>query len=224
MQSEFHPIFVAIRNAAFFVAFLWLAFFLQIISGIEPGFFGIIPRTLLGLTGIITAPFVHGDIIHLVSNSAPLFVVLSVLALFYPKSSFSVIVLTFFLTGFWVWAAARESSHIGASGVLYGITSFLVFSGFFRNDLRSRLVTLGMLFLYGGMIWGIFPNEAGISFESHLFGAVAGLLLAYRFRKTDSQENRKYDWENAPDYQPEDETAEWNYFKENFPPRDIEDQ
>lgn len=197
---------------------------MQILSGIDPGFFGVVPRTLSGFPGIITGPFVHGDLMHLLANSIPLFVVLSFLGIFYPISSLRVIGWTFFLTGFWVWVAARDSSHIGASGILYGIISFLVFSGFFRKDLRARLVTLGMVFLYGGMIWGIFPNEPGISFESHLFGAVAGLVLAFRFRKTDSLERKKYEWENAPDYQPEDETAEWNYQKQNFPPRKLDNE
>jgi membrane associated rhomboid family serine protease len=99
----------------------------------------------------------------------------------------------YFMTGIWVWVAGRDSYHIGASGVIYGFVAFLFFSGIFRKDTRLLALSLFVTFLYGGTVWGMLPLNNGISWESHLLGAIAGILTAYNFRKEGPQA-RKYDF------------------------------
>ena len=97
-------------------------------------------------------------------------------------------------TGFWVWLAARDSSHIGASGLIYGFVCFLFFSGLLRKDTRLMAVSLLVTFLYGSMVWGILPVDQSISWESHLFGSIAGIFCAYYYR-ADGPQRPKSQWE-----------------------------
>ncbi|MCX6291440.1 MAG: rhomboid family intramembrane serine protease [Bacteroidetes bacterium] len=149
--------------------------------------FGILPRQAEGLIGIITAPFIHANYDHLLSNTLPLLVVGSGLIYFYREIAFRMISLIWLFTGFWVWIAARPDSHIGASGLIYGFVVFLFFSGIFRKDRRLLSISLLVTFLYGGMVWGILPVDQTISWESHLFGSLAGILCAVYFRKEGPQ-------------------------------------
>ncbi|MFC2109539.1 rhomboid family intramembrane serine protease [Bacteroidota bacterium] len=142
--------------------------------------FGIIPRTTQGLIGIITAPFLHRGIWHLVSNTIPLIVLLSVLNHFYPKKTMSVILFTVIAGGLLVWIFARKANHIGASGLIYGLATFLVVNGFLEQKFIPILVSIAIALIYGGLIWGIFPSIRNhISWEGHLFGAIAGITIAF---------------------------------------------
>lgn len=148
-------------------------------------FLGIFPRTLEGSLGILTSPLVHGDIFHLISNTIPIFILITGLFYFYRLIAVPVFFLIYFMTGFWVWIAARDAFHIGASGVVYGLISFLMFSGFFRKDVRSLAVSFIMMILYGGnMIYGIAPGNPEVSWESHLLGFLSGLFCAVYFRSS----------------------------------------
>lgn len=147
------------------------------------GMLGILPRTLTGTVGILTGPLVHGDFSHLLSNTSSLLLLLIALFYFYDKIALEVFLWIYLMTGIWVWIAARPAYHIGASGLVYGIVTFLFFSGLLRKDPRSMAVALATMFLYGGMIYGIFPGNEGISWESHMLGAVAGTFCAFYFRK-----------------------------------------
>lgn len=142
--------------------------------------YGIIPRSIDGLIGVFTAPFLHRGIWHLVSNTIPLFVLLSVLHYFYPKKTASVVVFTALVGGLLVWVFARKANHIGASGLIYGLAAFLITYGFLVRKLIPILVSIVIAFLYGSLIWGIFPSfRSYISWEGHLFGAVSGVLIAF---------------------------------------------
>lgn len=147
--------------------------------------YGILPRTLKGIPGIITGPLIHGDIFHLISNTIPLLILCVTLFYFYYRIAGEIFIWIYLVTGFWVWLIARDAYHIGASGLVYGMASFLFFSGLFRRNSRLLVVTLIVLFLYGSMVYGVFPNpsEPNISWESHALGVVCGLLLAAYFRK-----------------------------------------
>ncbi len=148
---------------------------------------GILPRTLRGSIGIITAPLVHGDVFHLLSNTFPLIILGIGMFYFYNKIALDVILVIYFMTGFWVWVVAREAYHIGASGIVYGLLSFIFFSGVLRKDARTLAVSLVLLFVYGGnMIYGVFPINSGISWESHLLGAITGLGCALFYRRVKS--------------------------------------
>jgi membrane associated rhomboid family serine protease len=161
---------------------MWLIFVLEMNFGIDLSVFGILPREFYGLPGIIFAPLLHGSIVHLISNTFPLLFLGITLYYFYGVIAKKVFLLCYLLTGVLVWLFARPSFHIGASGVIYGIASFLFFSGIVRTEFRSLLISLVVLLAYGGLVYGILPSVPGVSWESHLFGALVGGGAAFAFR------------------------------------------
>jgi len=177
---------------------LWIVHLLSLLFAEDLSRLGLLPRNLLGLLGIFTSPLIHADFSHLISNTIPLIVLGYIIFYFYPKVSYMLFIFIYFFTGLLVWIFARQVFHIGASGIVYGFVSFLFFSGIFRKDNTSIALALVITFLYGGLVWGMIPGWKGISWESHLFGAITGLIAAYLFRKIDSP-TKKYDWEDEPD-------------------------
>ena len=174
------------------VFFLLLTFSLKLIETLE-GFsfveWGIKPMSVIGLPGILLAPLVHADWDHFLANAAPLLVLGVSLFYFYRGISIKVFIFIYLLTGVWVWLGARDAWHIGASGVIYGLAAFLVAGGFLRNYIPLMAISLMVIFAYGGMIWGIFPVKWDVpySWESHLWGTVAGIVLAIIYRKQGPQ-------------------------------------
>lgn len=154
---------------------------------------GVYPRTVEGLIGILFSPFIHDDFSHLFSNSLPLIVLTGFILLFYTKIGWKIILTIFFLSGSWTWCLGREAYHIGASGLVYGFASFLFFAGIFRNDRKSLAVAMVIVFLYGSMVWGMFPIMYNVSWEAHLSGALAGTILALHYRKFDPPP-KEYPW------------------------------
>jgi membrane associated rhomboid family serine protease len=183
MRNKTSKIFFSLFYPVIFVSILWGVKLFEIASGNSLSWYGIYPRTVHGLIGVFAAPLLHADFDHLFSNTVPLLILGSVMFYFYRTIAFQVFFWVYLMTGIWVWAAARESYHIGASGILYGFVSFLFFSGVFRKDTRLLALSMFVVFLYGGTVWGILPLRNGISWESHLLGALAGLITAYNFRK-----------------------------------------
>ncbi len=180
-----------------FVFLLWVIRIVESIGGYDLAFLGIYSRSWEGLIGILTSPLVHGSYAHLLSNTVPLMVLGSAMFLFYKDLAPKIFILIYLLTGIWVWIAARPAYHIGASGVVYGLAAFLFTSGLIRKHTGLLAVSLVVVFLYGSLVWGIFPEffpEKNISWESHLLGGVAGIILAIYFRKEGPQ-RRKYSWE-----------------------------
>jgi membrane associated rhomboid family serine protease len=165
-----------------FVGVLWCVKSWEYATSVDLSFLGIYPRTLKGSLGIVTSPFIHGDIQHLLSNTFPLAVLGVSLFFFYRKIAFEVFVIVYLSTGFWVWTTARPAFHIGASGIIYGLVSFLFFFGLIKRDARSLAVSMIVVFLYHGLFAGIFPFSDQISWESHLFGGLSGLFCAIHFR------------------------------------------
>ncbi len=181
-----------------FPAVLWIVHLLSLLLNEDLSKLGLLPRNLIGLLGILTSPLIHADFSHLISNTIPLIVLGWIIFYFYPKVSYILFLFIYFITGLLVWIFARQVFHIGASGIVYGFVSFLFFSGIFRRDNTSIALALVITFLYGGLVWGMIPGWKGISWESHLFGAITGLTAAYLFRKIDPPK-KKYDWEDEPD-------------------------
>lgn len=167
-----------------FVLILWFVKILELAFESNLIKLGIYPRSASGLVGVLTSPLIHSDYEHLFSNSVPLLVLSSGLFYFYPKVSYKVLSWLYIATGFWVWSFARESYHVGASGLVYGLASFLFFSGFFNKKKSLMAISLLVVFLYGSMIWGVLPIKESVSYESHALGALMGVLLAYYFRDT----------------------------------------
>ena len=194
MRNKSSKIFFSIFYPTLFVLLLWGIKIFEIVTRTDLSGYGLYPRTLVGMQGILTAPLLHagfpeGNEItfavfrHLFSNTLPLLILGTIIFFFYRPIAFQIFFWIYFMTGVWVWAAARPAYHIGASGIIYGFITFLFFSGVFRKDSRLLALSLFVVFLYGSTIWGILPLQSGTSWESHLLGALAGLITAYHFRK-----------------------------------------
>ncbi len=166
-----------------FVFAIWFVYWFEIQYNFNFNKYGILPREFSGLRGVFFSPFIHSDTQHLFNNSIPLFVLSLCLMYFYEKVAYKVLLIGLVLTGLFTWIIARESYHIGASGIVYLLFSFVFFSGIFKNHFRLIAVSLITIFLYGSMIWFVFPTEGRISWEGHLSGFVVGLILAFLFRR-----------------------------------------
>lgn len=187
IESVFYPLI--------FLIIIWGIKIVEIVSGINLGVLGIYPRHIAGLPGIIFSPLIHGNLSHLFSNSGPVLVLGSAVFYFYRPVAFRVLILSWIITGIMVWLAGRDAFHIGASGLIYAIASFLFFSGFIRKSIELIAISFIVVFLYGGMLWGIFPLREGISWETHLIGAIVGFVLAV-FYKRHGPQRKKYTWED----------------------------
>lgn len=166
---------------------IWFIYFLEINFGFNLNKYGIYPKTFVGLRGILFSPFIHSNAKHLISNSVPLFVMLGCLYYFYQKIANKVLIIGLIVTGFLTWIFGRPSYHIGASGIVYLLVSFIFFSGVFRKYYRLIALSLIVVFLYGSMVWYIFPTEERISWEGHLSGFLVGVVFAFIFRKKGPQ-------------------------------------
>lgn len=166
-----------------FIALLWLIKTIEWALSVDFGVFGIHPRTLEGTFGIITGPLIHGDFMHLLSNSFPLILLGVGVLYFYNKIAVHVFLWIYLVTGISVWIFARDAYHIGASGVVYGLVAFLFFSSLFRRDARSIAIAFTVILLYGGMFYGVIPTDPHISWESHLLGSFTGIFCAFYYKK-----------------------------------------
>jgi membrane associated rhomboid family serine protease len=165
------------------IALLYVIYFIGIFVPITK--FGIVPRTTNGLIGIFTAPFLHGGMQHLLSNTIPLTTLLIVLNTIYPSKTVLVIVFISIASGILVWIFGRNANHIGASALIYGLVTFLIAYGILEKKYISIFVSIAVGAVYGGLIWGIFPSlKSYISWEGHLFGAIAGIIIAFLLNKT----------------------------------------
>ncbi|MCF8369287.1 MAG: rhomboid family intramembrane serine protease [Bacteroidales bacterium] len=219
MTSEKQNIYKSLIPVILFLVLIWLVKGGEMITGHPIVNLGNYPRTWHGLLGILTSPLIHSDLKHLGANSVPLFVLGGCLFYFYKEISLKVILLIYLIPGIAVWVGAREAYHIGASGVVYGLAGFLFFSGIVRKDNRLLAITMMITFLYGSMVWGIFPDffpEENISYESHFWGLVTGSILAFYFRKEGPQ-RKVYQWELEEEEEPFDE-IQINYIPENKKP------
>lgn len=164
------------------VFLMWFVFVLDYIQGFSFGKLGIFPRTISGSIGIITAPLIHGGVTHILSNTFPLLILGAILFFYYKRIAGKVFIAAYFLTNILVWLFARPSYHIGASGLVYSLAAFLVAFGIFRRDPLSIIISAVVLLLYGSIFWGVLPANNGISWESHLFGAIVGVFLAFSYK------------------------------------------
>ena len=192
---------------ALFVLILWLIALTEYTLGLSFHWLGTFPRTLHGLPGILLTPFLHADFKHLIANSIPLLVLGTGTIYFYRALSYKVFILIWIASGICLWIGGRPSYHIGASGVVYGLASFLFFSGIFRRDTRLAAISLVVVFLYGGMIWGVFPIWQTISWEGHLFGGISGFACAVAYRHQGPQ-RKIYSWEHEDEEELIDDSIE----------------
>ena len=196
----------SVRFPILMVLVMWGVFAVEFFFHTSFNSYGILPRDFIGLRGVLLAPFIHGDFQHILNNTYPVLILGTAIFYFYRKSAKFVVMYSFIMTGIWVWAMARSSFHIGASGLIYAWGAFLFLSGVLNKNKRMMGLSLLVVFLYGSLVWGVLPLEEGVSWESHLFGAIAGLILAYVFRK-DGPQRKTFQWEEDEE---EYEIEFWN--------------
>jgi len=157
---------------------MWIIELYNSSVGNSLGVWGIHPRSVDGLVGIFVWPFLHANIEHLISNTIPLAVLSWFILLRGFKDYLIVTVGITLIAGAAIWLVARPAIHIGASGLIFGYFGFLVAAAWYEKSLRSLIFSILTIFLYGGIVWGIFPQATHVSWEAHLFGLLSGLLLA----------------------------------------------
>ena len=198
---------LAVKIAFGFVGLVWLIYLMNWALGQEPEPFGIRPRQLVGLPGIVFAPLVHDGFAHLIANSPPLLVLGTAMLFLYPNSALRVLPAVYFGTGIAVWLFGRDSVHFGASGLVYGLVSYIFVAGVLRRDRRAVAASLVVCFMYGSLAWGVLPTQAGVSWETHLAAALIGVGFALALRRLDVPPRKRYAWEGNMG---EDENDEGN--------------
>jgi membrane associated rhomboid family serine protease len=187
---------LAVRLSIGFVVLLWLIHLMNWGLGLDPSPLGVRPRQWSGLVGIVTAPLVHSDFAHLFANSVPLATVGAAMLFLYPHSTLRVLPAVYLGPGVLVWLFGRGSAHLGASGLVYGLVSYVFVAGLLRRDRRAIAASLLVVFMYGSLAWGVLPIQPGVSWETHLSAAVIGVLLALALRKHDIPPRKRYVWED----------------------------
>lgn len=205
-----------VRKLAFpisFIILIWVIHIFQVIAGIDLGRLGVFPQRFEGLSGILTSPLIHGSWEHLFYNTVSFLFLSAFIFGFYPRIALRSFILLYLLSGLGVWIFAEPNSyHIGASGVVYGMVSLVFWNGLFRRNLKSIVLALIVLVVYSGFFSGIVPGKEGVSWESHLLGGIAGIFLAWVYRKEIEQDEVP----PPPVFEEEEE-------KEYYLPRDVFD-
>lgn len=178
-KSELKNQFVIIIG---FVALLWGIEVVNIFTQHRLNNFGIVPRNIIGLRGILFSPFLHGGIIHLIMNSVPLLVLGGLVMTRGKKDFFEATIFIILLGGLGTWIIGRPAYHIGASGLVFGYLGFLLSVGYYERTLSSIITAVIVFFLYGGMIWGVLPTLPFVSWEGHLCGLMAGGVAARLYK------------------------------------------
>lgn len=165
-----------------FLVLIWIIKIVEVEFGFSFVHAGVYPHHIRGLTGILSAPLIHSDWRHLIDNSGAVFLLSLALTYFYRDLAYRIWVLIYFITGILLWSIGREAWHIGASGIIYGLAGFLFLSGLIRRVRSLTAISLLVVFLYGSLVWGLLPFDYKVSFEGHISGLVAGLILAVIYR------------------------------------------
>jgi membrane associated rhomboid family serine protease len=187
-----HAVYLSVS----FAGLLWAIKLIEIFFNLNFVQYGVYPQSTDSLTGILLAPLIHGSLSHLFANTAPVLILGAALLYGYPKSAKIVLPVIYLGTGIGVWLFARSAYHIGASGLTFGMMFFVFMVGALRWDKLAIVLSMIVFFFYGSMIWGIFPNDPAISYESHFFGAIIGIVMAFILKNHDPlPPQKKYSWE-----------------------------
>lgn len=210
------PLLTSLRWPARFLLLLWFILLTDNLFGLNLSHYGIYPRSWQGLIGILTAPLIHSSPQHLAANSLPVLVLGAMLLFGYPGSRWRALLIIWLTTGCGVWLFGRQSFHIGASGLAHGLFFYLLTISLLRRDSRSIVLMMLAFMLFGGMLLTVLPGQPGVSFESHLAGAVGGVIAAWRLRNLDPKPLRKrYSWEEE---EAGEETGHYGLLRDDVAP------
>lgn len=184
-EAEKQHLYLSIFMPLVFIVLMWIVKLFEYVTTIDLSNYGLLPKHISGLKGIIFSPFIHGDWQHLISNTVPFFVLSFLMIFNYRKVAFKSFMFIYIFGGLLLWLTGRENYHIGASGLVYGMAFFLFFSGIFRKNIQSIALSLLVVFIYGSIVWGMFPIDMTKSWEGHLMGAACGFITAFYYRKVD---------------------------------------
>ena len=217
LKAEKYKILASLMFPLAFVLLLWLIRYIEYATESDFTFLGTYPLHKEGLTGIITGPLIHANWKHLANNSLPLLFLSWTIFYFYKEIAYKVFFLIYFLSQLWLWFFyVRPAWHIGASGLVYGMGTFIFVSGIIRKNRNLLAISLLVAFLYGGMVWGIFPYEEHISWEGHMMGMFAGIILAYYYKNYGPPRPNEA-FEDEDDEDEDDFTDEYLYYTEDSP-------
>lgn len=195
------------------VMFIWLAFFINLVYDLDWNFYGLRPGELRGLIGILSLPFLHADISHLFSNSVPLLISFGFVGVFLEKYQWKILTWVYLGSGILLWFIGRENTvHVGASAVVYGLLSFMIFHAFYNRHKQTMSAAFILIFLYGSFVYGLFPEYGiligkNISWDGHLSGFIVGIVVAFIYRNQGPKEkiyfledddDEEFDPENPP--------------------------
>ncbi len=214
-HNQFGSTFEAVLYPVLLIIVLWLVFWADhLFPAIDFYKFGVKPGELSSFRGVFLMPLLHSktEIGHIINNSPPTLILLGAIIYYYREIALKVFVFSWLLSGLGVWlfAANNNSFHIGISGVIYAMAAFLFVSGVLRKYLALQGISLFVAFVYGSMIWGIFPVKEHVSWEGHLAGMLVGVALAFIFRHKGPQTPKfLYEIEKEMGIEPPDLEGEW---------------
>ena len=215
MSEEKKRFIYSLVFPGFFLLLLWAVKFFE--TSMELSFMerGVYPRKWSGLQGILFSPLIHGNWKHLIDNSMPVLLLSLALFYFYRDIAYKIWGLIYLMGGILLWGVGREAYHIGASGLIYGLATFLFLSGIIRRVRSLTAISLLVVFWYGSMVWGLLPFDFEVSFEAHITGAVSGVVLAIVYRDQGPEperselddDNEAQEGDQADEDQPEEEAS-----------------
>ena len=190
------------------IAICWIIFLVNFIFDLNFYQFGISPRKLSGLIGVLVAPILHVELNHLLNNTIPVFILTTTLFYFYKSIAWPVFLWIYFISDIWLWIGGRNNDitphyHFGASILIYGLFTFIFLSGILRKHQQLMVVSAIVVFFYGSITWGVLPSNDSISWEGHLFASICGALTAYYY-KSEGPQKKEYQWEEYEDNDLED--------------------
>ncbi|MEN8227258.1 MAG: rhomboid family intramembrane serine protease [Bacteroidota bacterium] len=182
MSEEKKRFIYSLVLPGFFLLLMWAIKFYEVSMELSFVEGGVYPRKVSGLKGILFSPLIHGNWKHLLDNSMPVFLLSLALFYFYRDIAYKIWLLMYLIAGILLWGIGRQAYHIGASGLIYGLAAFLFISGVIRRVRSLIAISLLVVFWYGSMVWGLLPFDFEVSFEAHITGVVAGVILAVVYR------------------------------------------
>ena len=178
-KIEIRRLLAAAVIPTFFMVLCWMMFAAERLLDVSFSQYGLMPREISHWFGVFTMPFLHASLSHIFSNSVSFIVLGTMLFYFYPEKALRVFLISYFFTGILTWIIGIGGIHIGASGMIYAFAAYIFTVGAQNGNIQNMALSLIVVFLYGSMVWGLYPQNTGISWEGHLAGAVTGLVCAF---------------------------------------------